>query len=135
MESNVQQRPVFLNLFLIKFPVTAIVSIFHRVSGVFLFLCIPLLLLALDYSLISEYYFGKIKDFVNNGFGRYITFFAILFLYYHLLAGVRHLIMDAGFLESKNQGRATSFIVFGLFVIGALAIAFWVLNGHITPTK
>ncbi|HLF66576.1 MAG TPA: succinate dehydrogenase, cytochrome b556 subunit, partial [Gammaproteobacteria bacterium] len=37
-------RPINLNLFTIRFPLPAIVSILHRVSGVFLFLLLPILM-------------------------------------------------------------------------------------------
>ena len=38
-------RPMNLNLFTMKFPVMAVVSILHRVSGIVIFLYMPLLLL------------------------------------------------------------------------------------------
>ena len=44
-------RPVYLNLWRIRFPVTAIVSILHRISGVVIFLGLPFLLYILSQSL------------------------------------------------------------------------------------
>ena len=44
-------RPKYLNLLRIKMPVGAIASIGHRISGVCLFLCIPVLIYLLDLSL------------------------------------------------------------------------------------
>ncbi|MBV8802224.1 MAG: succinate dehydrogenase, cytochrome b556 subunit, partial [Gammaproteobacteria bacterium] len=41
------QRPKNLNLFTIRFPVPAIASILHRISGFILFLLIPFMLWAL----------------------------------------------------------------------------------------
>ena len=51
------KRPINLNLMTIKFPITAITSILHRASGVFVFLAVPLLLWCLQYSLASPMHF------------------------------------------------------------------------------
>ena len=52
-----------LNLFTIKFPLPALVSILHRMSGVFLFLLMPVITISLWYSLISEHYFFEVINF------------------------------------------------------------------------
>ena len=46
-----QNAPVFLNLFRIRMPAGAVASIAHRISGVLLFLSLPLLAWLLDLSL------------------------------------------------------------------------------------
>ena len=48
------KRPINLNFLTMTFPITAIVSLLHRMSGIFLFLLIPLLLWMLQESLASE---------------------------------------------------------------------------------
>ena len=52
-----------LNLFTIKFPVPALVSILHRMSGVFLFLLMPIITFSFWYSLLSEQYFDQVLTF------------------------------------------------------------------------
>ena len=51
--------PVFLNLFRIRFPVGAVTSIAHRVSGVCLFLSLPFWIYLLDLSLQGAAGFSK----------------------------------------------------------------------------
>ena len=48
-----KKRPKHLALHLIKLPLPGIVSILHRISGLLLFLALPLLLLVFQYSLRS----------------------------------------------------------------------------------
>ena len=43
----VKARPMHLNLFVMRFPITAISSICHRISGVWIFICLPFLLVML----------------------------------------------------------------------------------------
>ncbi|MGL5372028.1 MAG: succinate dehydrogenase, cytochrome b556 subunit, partial [Plesiomonas shigelloides] len=49
-----KQRPVNLDLKTISFPITAIASILHRVSGVITFIALGILLWLLSLSLSSE---------------------------------------------------------------------------------
>lgn len=48
MRSPAGGAPKFLNLFHIRFPIGAIASIGHRISGVLLLISLPLLALALE---------------------------------------------------------------------------------------
>jgi succinate dehydrogenase / fumarate reductase cytochrome b subunit len=49
-----RKRPKNLNLFTIRLPVNAIISILHRMSGMVLFLVLPALLWTLSQSVQSE---------------------------------------------------------------------------------
>jgi succinate dehydrogenase cytochrome b556 subunit len=61
-----KKRPVNLDIGTIQLPVTAYVSILHRVSGVVLFGAVGLFLWILDSSLSTEQDFISIKEFMNN---------------------------------------------------------------------
>ena len=121
-----QPRPVFLNLFAIKFPITAITSILHRVSGVILFFSIPILLYFLDLSLTSEFHFDLAKSYIQSIFGKLIVWAILSFITYHLFAGIRHIIMDCGIGESKEAGSLSSKILLIVSVIAILLIGFWI---------
>ncbi|HFL8794925.1 MAG TPA: succinate dehydrogenase, cytochrome b556 subunit [Candidatus Azosocius sp. HAIN] len=114
------KRPKNLNLFVFKFPITALVSIFHRVSGVLLFLLVPFILFVLKNSLLSEVNFIILKSYFSLAI---IKIFFILFLsllIFHLFAGVRHMLMDYGFYEDKIGGFISAkfvFVFFSLFVL------------------
>ena len=104
-------RPVNLKLWTIRFPVTAIASVMHRASGVLLFLFIPCLLWLLWYSLSSPQAFNHMKDFMDYFILRFVTWVFMSALIYHLIAGVRHLLMDMGVGESLEGGRLGAWIV------------------------
>lgn len=108
-------RPVYLNLFTFAFPVTAIVSILHRISGVLLLFMIPVFLGMLQDTL---YY-----PWLTTGCsGRIIIWIGLSAFIYHLIAGIRHLCMDVGMAEGKSIARITSYIVFALTAVFSLMI-------------
>jgi len=87
-------RPVFLNLLAIHFPVGAVVSFGHRVSGVLLVLAIPLAIFLLQRSLASEQGYSEVAALVRHpGFAPVLLLLAWS-LSHHLLAGIRFLLMD-----------------------------------------
>lgn len=117
------QRPVNLKLTSIHFPITAIVSIFHRLSGVFLFLCIPLLLWFFQGSLHSEMYFNMIQCHLSLLFWKVIVWLFFSALIYHVIAGVRHLLMDMHIGDGLCGGRLGAWIVFFVSAILILTLA------------
>ena len=112
-----ENRPTFLNLFQISFPITAIASILHRISGVLLFLAIPLTLCTLETSLKSQSDFDLVKSYLTSDLGKIFVFVSLSSMLYHLLAGFRHIIMDFGIGETKCAGKASAYILFALSVI------------------
>ncbi|WP_109763712.1 succinate dehydrogenase, cytochrome b556 subunit [Pleionea mediterranea] len=120
-----KQRPVNLDLTSMSFPVTAISSILHRITGVFLVIGIPVLLWMLGKSLASEQGFNEASSFVAAGFGK-LLFWAILSsIGFHIIAGLRHLLMDAGIGESLEGGMRGATIVLVLGVLLAIGLGVW----------
>jgi succinate dehydrogenase / fumarate reductase cytochrome b subunit len=117
---SVKKQPVYLNLFQFKFPATAIASILHRLSGVILFLALPLMLSALATSLAGEAQFSQVRDCLLHPLMKWFWAALLVALFYHLIAGIRHIIMDMGYGDGKSSGRSgayTIIIVTGLFAI------------------
>ena len=119
-------RPVNLELSTIKFPITAIVSILHRISGVFLFAGVAVLLWMLDSSLNSEEGLAAVKDALAAPVSKFIIWAVLAGLAYHLVAGVRHLIMDCGLGESLEGGRLGAKLVVVLSVVLIVLAGVWV---------
>lgn len=119
------RRPVHLNLFKIHFPVMAIVSILHRISGVILFFAIPIVLWVLGQSLASRDSFRAIQILLQGGFCRFLLWGLLSAFLYHLIAGIRHLAMDVGYGEGLPQGKINAHAVWILTVIVSLAIGVW----------
>ena len=117
-----KNRPINLNLFAIRFPVTAIISILHRISGVILFLFIVLLLYALELSLQSPASFSSLQQFFQNGFIKFLIWGFLSSLIFHVFAGIRHLIMDLGWGEEKHVAKISSWLVILLVLITSIGL-------------
>jgi len=113
----VDKRPIFLNLLKIYFPITAIISILHRVSGVALFFSLPILLCGLQMSLGSIDTFNQLMSWQKTPFGQVILFLVQTAICYHSIAGLRHLVMDFGIGETKEAGVFSSYLVLALTVL------------------
>lgn len=118
-------RPINLQLTTLKFPPMAIVSILHRLSGVILFVAIPCLLYMLDCSLRSEQSFLRLKQWLGAWPVKLLLWLLLSALFYHFIAGVRHLIMDLGWGESLSSGRRSALSVICLAVLSAILVGVW----------
>lgn len=121
-----KQRPVNLDLLSIRFPLPAIVSILHRISGVILFLLIPMLLLILADSLASPVSFLNLQYLFASPILKLIVWVILSALIYHLTAGLRHLLMDAGVGETKSGGRIGAILVLAISVLLILLAGVWI---------
>ncbi|MEG5263602.1 succinate dehydrogenase, cytochrome b556 subunit [Pseudomonas sp. JDS28PS106] len=120
------QRPVNLDLRTIKLPVTAYTSILHRISGVILFVGIAIMLYAMDKSLASEEGFGDVKAYLTSPLAKLVIWGLLSALLYHLVAGVRHLIMDTGIGETLEGGKLGSKIVIAVSVVMIILAGVWI---------
>lgn len=113
-------RPVYLNLFQYKFPVTAIASILHRISGFILFLVLPICLCLLSKSLAGETEFNSLVQWFSHPFYKWALAGCAVALFYHLVAGLRHILMDCHLGDSLKGGRLGAYAVIALGVLFAL---------------
>ena len=120
------KRPVNLDLTTIKFPVTAIASITHRITGVAIFVAIPVLLWMLDRSLASPESFADLKQLMTSPLAKLVVWAILAVILYHLVAGIRHLIMDMGMSETLEGGRRGAFATFIVTAVLILLAGAWV---------
>jgi succinate dehydrogenase cytochrome b subunit len=113
------------NLFTIQYPFTAIISILHRLSGIFVFLLIPFLLWMLDIALGSTAGFKHIQILLTNPIAKLILWLILTALWYHLIAGTRHLLMDIGIGESLRNARLSGLITIVITLIAAILTGIW----------
>ena len=119
-------KPVYINLFKIQLPLSALLSISHRVSGILIFfLVLPVSAYILNLLLASQDSFSSFVDVFNSSFFlRTFVLFNILIFEYHVIAGIRHMLMDfklvSETLSASNKSAITALIVF--FVIALLTI-------------
>ncbi|HDL7421783.1 TPA: succinate dehydrogenase cytochrome b556 subunit [Yersinia enterocolitica] len=113
-----KQRPVNLNLQTIRFPVTAIASILHRVSGVMTFVAVGILLWLLGLSVSSQEGFMQAAAVMNSFFVKFIFWGILTALAYHVCGGIRHLLMDFGYVEeSLAAGTRSAQVVMVLTLV------------------
>jgi succinate dehydrogenase cytochrome b subunit len=117
------KRPVNLDLTTIKFPVPAIASIIHRISGVGLFVALPIVLWMLDRSLASPESFADLQDLLSEPWARFVVWGIVSMFIYHLVAGCKHLLMDLGIGETLQGGRNGAFIVLAVSAVLILMTA------------
>ncbi|KJG15006.1 succinate dehydrogenase [Photobacterium iliopiscarium] len=119
-EQNVKvkkSRPVNLDLQTMRFPLTAIASILHRVSGVITFVAVAILLWLLNLSLSSPKGFTSAVSITDSGLVTLMLWGILTALFYHIVLGVRHLLMDLGYFEEMETGLASTKVSFVIVAI------------------
>ena len=132
-----KKRPEFRNLNLFsdvrtyRLPLAGFISILHRVSGMLMFILLPLVIWMFDTSVSSEISFARFSAAFNVGLGfvpgwfiKLVTLALIWAYLHHLAAGVRHLYMDVSHKTTKDFGRqsAVATLVFSIgltLILGA----------------
>ncbi len=121
-----KNRPVNLDIGTIRLPITAYVSILHRVSGVVLVGGILLLLWMLDISLRSEEEFNSIRVSLEQPIYKVILWAILAALAYHLVMGLRHLIMDFGLGETLEGGKLGARLALFLAAVLIILSGVWI---------
>ncbi|HEY0963885.1 MAG TPA: succinate dehydrogenase, cytochrome b556 subunit [Pseudomonadales bacterium] len=119
-----RRRPVNLDLRTIHFPLAALASITHRVSGVIVFLAIFGLLYLLDTSLSTEAGFASLATL--GSFARFLLWGVLAALAFHTVAGVRHLFLDLGMGESREGGPRTALVAFVVSAVVIVLLGMWI---------
>ena len=120
--NNKKNRPKNLNLFTIRLPINAVVSILHRASGVGLFLALPLILLALQYSVRSPKSYAILTNLLDTWFVKLVLVGLSWAFFHHFFAGIRHLLQDIHWMTSLNNARFSSRVI--LWLVGITTIIF-----------
>ncbi len=121
-----KERPVNLDLTKFRFPPMAIVSITHRISGVLMFLFVPLAIYMLHEAVVSEQTFAVLQEVMQGFWMRLAVWIGLSATLYHVISGTRHLIMDLGFWEEVHSGRISAYVVFTLGFIVTVLAGVWV---------
>ncbi|MXP51057.1 succinate dehydrogenase, cytochrome b556 subunit [Pantoea sp. SoEX] len=119
-----KSRPINLKLSTIYFPITAISSILHRISGVIMLFLFGIFLWLLDLSLSSQENFHYVEILFDNFYFR-LTIWSILTVFiYHIVNGIRHILMDFRWLsETLKTGIFSSYIVFVISILFSILLA------------
>ena len=121
-----KQRPVNLDLTTIDFPASAKASILHRVSGVAMFFAMVFLLWAMATSLSSAEGFQQVVECMTSPIAKLITIGILSALAYHMLGGIRHMIMDTGAGEELESGNNSAKLIIALWLVLTVLAGVWV---------
>lgn len=120
-----KERPVNLDLTTIKMHPAAKASILHRISGVAMIFAIGILLWTLSLSLSSAEEFTQVKALLDGVFFKLIMLGIAAAIIYHLLGGIRHLLMDMGHFEEKVSGNTSAKFIIALWVVLTAVVGVW----------
>lgn len=122
MPATRKARPKYYDLNLLNLPLPALVSIFHRITGVVMFLfLIPATLYLLQGSLKSESGFNFWKNVLTTFPLVKLIMLALVWAFvHHFYAGLRYLLLDLHVGTSKAAARTSSITV---LILGAVTIA------------
>jgi len=124
---NQRPAPVFLNLLRIRFPVGAVTSIAHRLSGLLLFLSFPVLVYWLDLSLRDPTGYAHAQEWLDCLWVRLASVVIVWSLMHHLFAGLRFLLIDLGLGVERTAARRSAWAVNGLALLLVLVYIGWLV--------
>lgn len=118
-------RPLSPHLTIYRWPISMILSIFHRITGIALavgFVAFTVWLQAIAFDAVS---YESFRALMQSVVGQ-IALVGWLFCFFlHLSNGIRHLVWDTGRLFEKHQADLSAWLV--LIAAGALTAAYWVV--------
>lgn len=112
-----------------RLPLAGVVSILHRASGLAMFLLLPFVVWLFDRSISSEISYDTFTAAFVVGIGvvpawavKLVVLALIWAFLHHLIAGVRHVWMDATHSVSKAQGHSSAVFTLVLSVLLTLVL-------------
>ena len=121
------KRPVYLsvNPFKFNFPLAALASIVHRMTGAFLVIGVGYFLYLLDLSLSSPAGFEKAQDLLAQPFHKLTLFAFLSAITYHLILGIKHLLLDFHIADSLEGSKTATIISLAVFVVAEIGWILW----------
>ncbi len=123
---SAQNRPLSPHLQIYRLPLTAIMSISHRATGVALSGGALLLVWWLLAAAAGPEAFATAQGFMGSWFGMLVLFGFTCALMYHLCNGIRHLFWDAGYGFTLDAAHQSNLITLGASVV--LTIVVWIIG-------
>jgi len=119
-------RPLSPHLQVYRLPLTGLVSITHRMTGVFLSMGLVLFVYVLFAIAAGEGAYGAMQSFMAFWLFKLVYWGFIYALFFHLVHGIRHLIWDTG----KTFDRVTldKFAVYELIASVSLTLITFVVS-------
>ena len=125
MSQKIVDRPVNINLFKIKLPMSALISITHRLSGIYVFfVTLPLSIILFQKALTKSSYDAMYLLIQTNSiFSTFVSFSFLIFLY-HIMTGFRHLLMDVHIGENLKASNMSAIFVISFWLVVSIFVLF-----------
>lgn len=120
-----RERPLSPHLQIYRLPLNAILSISHRLTGMVLALGTALLAVMLILAAAGPDAYNGPYAVASHWLGKIVMFGFTAALYFHLCAGVRHLVWDVGYGYSLEAARRGSYAVLGAAAV--LTVVTWLI--------
>jgi len=120
-----KSRPTYLDPLRIRLPIPGLLSILHRISGLGLFLFLPLLLWLFQSSLTSPDSYVRYRAAFANPLVKLILIGLLWAFLHHLLAGLRFLALDLHYGTDLPTARATSWVVLVTAIVLTAVLGVW----------
>ncbi len=120
------RRPLSPHLQVYRWPLSMALSILHRVTGVALGVGMLLLTWWLVAAATTDHAFDTVMWFIASPVGLLLLFGWTLALMFHLFAGLRHLVWDAGYGYELTASNASGWAV--VIATGVSTVLLWVVG-------
>lgn len=115
-------RPISPHLQIYKLPLTALISISHRLTGVFLSVGLIGLVYILWQITLGDEKFNDLQTALHSISFQILIIGFVYALMFHLCHGLRHLLWDAG--QTFSREKLTYYALIELFISVSLTIFF-----------
>ena len=120
---NTSGRPLSPHLTIYRWPITMVLSIIHRITGVALSVGLVALVAWLAVIAYDFIPYDPVLTFMRSLPGRVVLFGFSFAFFFHLSNGIRHLIWDTGRLFEKRQVDMSAWIV--LLASVSMTLFYW----------
>jgi succinate dehydrogenase / fumarate reductase cytochrome b subunit len=125
-DGKLVRRPLSPHVQIYRWPISMVLSILHRVTGVALGVGTLLLTWWLVAAATSDAAFATAQWFIGSALGLLLLFGWSFALFFHLYSGVRHLIWDAGVGFDSPTYNFTGWAV--VIATGVSTVLVWVIG-------
>ena len=118
-------RPLSPHLQVYRLPLTGLISITHRITGVLLSLGLFLFLAVVVSIAAGESSYNALQSFLGSWLGLVLYWGFIYALFFHLVHGFRHLLWDVG--ETFDRNTLNRYALFELIASALLLLLTFLL--------
>ena len=123
MTPHQPDRPLSPHVTVYRWPLNALMSIAHRITGVGLCLGAAVVVWWLIAAAVSDEYFHLVNGIITSPLGDLVMLCLMFALWYHFCNGIRHLIWDTGAALEDKSTRLTAWLgLGGAALLSALTI-------------